>query len=92
MQQREAPALRLTAVSPEGSRCELLPRLYRFPRRDISDMYGLTVEDELVELGSGPGVSAYTRAKEGRPPSSAIAQDLPPSLVQVKSVLPKLNN
>jgi GT2 family glycosyltransferase len=35
----EAVPTRLTAVSPEGSRTELLPRLYRFRRPDVEQFY-----------------------------------------------------
>lgn len=45
---REAPPVRLTAVSPEGGRMELLPTLARIPRFDVSAIYGDTEEEELV--------------------------------------------
>jgi GT2 family glycosyltransferase len=44
---REAQVTRLTVVSPEGSRVEILDRAYRFPRSDIADLYGDPVQDEL---------------------------------------------
>ncbi len=44
-----APLARLTAVSPEGDRSELLPGVFRHPREDVADFYGSRVppdEDE----------------------------------------------
>jgi GT2 family glycosyltransferase len=41
----ESPATRVTAVSPEGCRTELLGRLYRHSRADLNDMYGAVCED-----------------------------------------------
>ena len=32
---------RVTAVSPEGERVDLLPRLFRFPKHDVAAFYGL---------------------------------------------------
>jgi GT2 family glycosyltransferase len=46
---RDAPAVRLTAVSPEGSRVELLPRVYRHARPDVGDLYGDAPHEELVK-------------------------------------------
>ncbi len=45
---REARAARLTAVSPEGSRTELLPLAYRFPRSDIAELFGDSEQAELT--------------------------------------------
>ncbi|HKO38106.1 MAG TPA: glycosyltransferase [Solirubrobacterales bacterium] len=35
----QAEPVRLTAISPEGSRVELLPRIYRDPRPDVDSFY-----------------------------------------------------
>jgi hypothetical protein len=40
MRDEQAVPIRLTAVSPEGSRAELLPRLYRYRRPDVAQYYG----------------------------------------------------
>jgi GT2 family glycosyltransferase len=40
LRDEQAPAVRLTAVSPEGCRTELLPGLYRFRRHDVEQFYG----------------------------------------------------
>lgn len=40
MRDDEAVPTRLTAVSPEGSRVEILPRLYRYRRPDVEEFYG----------------------------------------------------
>jgi GT2 family glycosyltransferase len=45
---RDASPARLTAVSPEGSRSELLGHSYRYPRLDVAGLYRETPEDELV--------------------------------------------
>jgi GT2 family glycosyltransferase len=34
----DADIVRLTAVSPEGARAELLERLFRYPRQDVNDL------------------------------------------------------
>ncbi len=39
MRDEASRAVRLTAVSPEGARMDLLDRLYRFPRPDVLDFY-----------------------------------------------------
>lgn len=45
---REAPLARLTAVSPEGTRVELLPFAYRYARLDVGELYRETAQEELV--------------------------------------------
>jgi len=40
MRDEQAVPIRLTAVSPEGSRAELLSRLYRYRRPDVAQYYG----------------------------------------------------
>lgn len=51
----QAPLTRLTAVSPEGSRIELLPGIYREPRPDVDSFY-----EEPTRTGSeGTGFLGY---------------------------------
>lgn len=45
----DSPLTRVTAVSPEGRRVELLDRLYRHPRPDLNGLYGAGTE--LGEVG-----------------------------------------
>lgn len=45
MHDSEARISRLTVISPEGERIELLDRCLRHRRRDIADMYGGPLED-----------------------------------------------
>lgn len=40
MLDRDAPVTRLTAMSPEGHRAELLPGIYRAPRPDLEGVFG----------------------------------------------------
>jgi GT2 family glycosyltransferase len=56
MRDEHAAPKRLTAVSPEGSGTELLPRLFRHRRPDVSDYYG-DVPDE--RSGAEHGWIAY---------------------------------
>ncbi|MGY1688886.1 glycosyltransferase family 2 protein [Geodermatophilus sp. SYSU D01105] len=49
MRDAEAAPIRLTAVSPEGARTELLPSLYRFRRPDVEQFY-----DESPDGQPGP--------------------------------------
>ena len=48
MMSRDAEPQRLTALSPEGSRCELLDIATRVPRPDVGDLYGDSAENELT--------------------------------------------
>jgi GT2 family glycosyltransferase len=48
MRQEEGEATHLTAVSPEGARVELLDRLFRYPRPDVEQFYGVTSSDLLL--------------------------------------------
>ena len=45
---RDGAPVRLTAVSPEGARVELIDRLYRYPRTDVAELYGDEPAEELV--------------------------------------------
>jgi O-antigen biosynthesis protein len=45
MRDEEAEIVRLTAVSPEGSRCELLDRAFRYPRQDVEQFFSGHAED-----------------------------------------------
>jgi GT2 family glycosyltransferase len=45
----EAPITRLTAISPEGARVELLNKLYRHPRLDVRQFYGGQSDDSAQE-------------------------------------------
>jgi len=47
----EAPPTRLTAVSPEGSRTEILSRLYRYRRPDVEQFYGDCADGQNSEHG-----------------------------------------
>jgi GT2 family glycosyltransferase len=47
---------RLTAVSPEGYRADLLGRAFRHRRTDIEQLYGLTAD---VQASSKPGFVSY---------------------------------
>ena len=57
----EAVPARLTAVSPEGSRTEILPRLYRYSRPDIEDFYG-DLSEVRADLEHGWIVNVTTSA------------------------------
>jgi GT2 family glycosyltransferase len=45
---REGEIARLTAVSPEGARIELLERAYRYARPEVVEFYGGTSTDQLL--------------------------------------------
>jgi GT2 family glycosyltransferase len=47
----EASVARLTAVSPEGSRAQLLEGAFRYPRPDILQFYGATSDDRPIKSG-----------------------------------------
>jgi len=49
---REVKLSRLTAVTPEGSRVELLKSAFRYVRRDVAEFYAFTTE-EVPELETG---------------------------------------
>jgi GT2 family glycosyltransferase len=47
-----SPLVRVTAVSPEGCRTELLDRLHRYPRPDLNALYGRASRDgDVQEFG-----------------------------------------
>lgn len=48
MRDEEAEVTQLTAVSPEGARVELLNGIYRYPRPDVEQFYGVTSSDLLL--------------------------------------------
>jgi GT2 family glycosyltransferase len=55
----QAEPVRLTAVSPEGSRVELLPRIYRDPRPDVDSFY-----EEPTRTGAdGTGFLGYCETR-----------------------------
>jgi GT2 family glycosyltransferase len=58
----QAGLVRLTAVSPEGSRIELLPGIHREPRPDVDDFY----QDPVRKGDEGTGFLGYC---ESRAPS-----------------------
>ncbi|HEU5104450.1 MAG TPA: glycosyltransferase, partial [Solirubrobacterales bacterium] len=58
----QAALVRLTVVSPEGSRIELLPGIHREPRPDVDDFY----EDPVRKGDEGTGFLGYC---ESRAPS-----------------------
>lgn len=58
----QAALTRLTAVSPEGSRIELLPGIHHEPRPDVDDFY----EDQVRKGDEGTGFLGYC---ESRAPS-----------------------
>jgi GT2 family glycosyltransferase len=58
----QAGLVRLTAVSPEGSRIELLPEIHREPRPDVDDFY----QDPVRKGDEGTGFLGYC---ESRAPS-----------------------
>ena len=51
MRDEDSRAVRLTAVSPEGARSELLQRLYRFPRPDVLEFYAPLGKNDDTNLG-----------------------------------------
>jgi GT2 family glycosyltransferase len=57
----QSEVVRLTAISPEGSRIELLDRLARRPRSDVADFYGLTGR----EAEGGLGFTCYFEMADG---------------------------
>jgi GT2 family glycosyltransferase len=48
---RDAAVTRVTAVSPEGARSELLDRMYRYPRADVADVFAAQLADGAVKHG-----------------------------------------
>jgi O-antigen biosynthesis protein len=55
----QAPMQRLTVVTPEGSRIELLPGIYREPRPDVDSFY-----EEPTRVGAeGTGFLGYCEAR-----------------------------
>ncbi|TMK58961.1 MAG: glycosyltransferase family 2 protein [Actinobacteria bacterium] len=58
----QAALVRLTAISPEGSRIELLPGIHREPRPDVDDFY----QDPVRKGDEGTGFLGYC---ESRAPS-----------------------
>jgi GT2 family glycosyltransferase len=48
MRDEEAEVTQLTAVSPEGTRVELLERIYHYPRPDVEQFYGVASNDLLL--------------------------------------------
>jgi len=55
----QAEPVRLTAVSPEGSRVELLPTIYREPRPDVDSFY----EDPTRTGAAGTGFLGYCETR-----------------------------
>jgi GT2 family glycosyltransferase len=45
---QEGEITRLTAVSPEGARVDLLDRAFRYPRADVAQFYGDSPTEELL--------------------------------------------
>jgi GT2 family glycosyltransferase len=45
MRDEEAEIVRLTAVSPEGARCELLDRAFRYPRQDVEQFFSRQADE-----------------------------------------------
>jgi O-antigen biosynthesis protein len=54
----EAPIARLTAVSPEGERVELVEALFRYPRPDLHHLYG-----DFDRNGNKPGFIVFYELK-----------------------------
>jgi GT2 family glycosyltransferase len=48
MRDEEAEVAQLTAVAPEGTRVELLERIFRYPRPDVEQFYGVASSDLLL--------------------------------------------
>jgi GT2 family glycosyltransferase len=55
----QAEPVRLTAISPEGSRVELLPQIYRDPRPDVDSFY----EDPTRTGSDGTGFLGYCETR-----------------------------
>ena len=55
----QAEPVRLTAVSPEGSRVELLPTIYREPRPDVDSFY----EEQTRTGAAGTGFLGYCETR-----------------------------
>ena len=51
MRDEESRAVRMTAVSPEGARTELLQRIHRFPRPDVLEFYAPLGQSRDSRLG-----------------------------------------
>jgi GT2 family glycosyltransferase len=49
MRDEESRITNLTAISPEGSRVELLEESFRYPRPDVEQYYGLLSEEQLLQ-------------------------------------------
>ena len=54
--------VRLTAVSPEGARSELLERMFRFPRPDVAEFFSLDEASWRRSWGSSASSSSTRRA------------------------------
>jgi GT2 family glycosyltransferase len=48
MRDEEEEITHLTAVTPEGARVELLERIFRYPRPDVEQFYGVTSNELLL--------------------------------------------
>jgi GT2 family glycosyltransferase len=55
----QAKLTRLTAVSPEGSRVDLLPGIHRFPRRDVDSFY----QQRSSSPDAGTGFISYCETR-----------------------------
>ncbi len=60
LRDEEAKITRLTAVSPEGSRVELLGKIFRYPRPDVEQFYRTIATDHLTVK---PGFICYFEIK-----------------------------
>jgi GT2 family glycosyltransferase len=49
MRDEEAEITHLTAISPEGSKTEILEQAFRYPRSDVKQFYGATSGELLIE-------------------------------------------
>jgi GT2 family glycosyltransferase len=56
----EAKVTRMTAVTPEGERIELLPRLFRYPRPELDSLYA---NGPYANAGQAEGFLAYFETK-----------------------------
>jgi GT2 family glycosyltransferase len=88
MRDEESEITNLTAVSPEGSRVELLEGIFRYPRPDVEQFYGLNTEEQLLRK---TGFISYLEVEEpSRLPLGWVVEMRNAAGVAVEAAAPKV--
>jgi GT2 family glycosyltransferase len=87
MRDEESRTTNLTAISPEGSRVELLEESFRYPRPDVEQFYGLLTGEQLLRK---TGFISYFEVEEpSRLPAGWVVEMRNAARVAVEVAAPK---